>query len=99
MTAACRATPSRYASWYAPIRSADDIDTTPLPARVVNVKPARIGGLRQLFDVYAREGQTSLAVRLEFRAPDSTLTDEDVARRRENIVAAVADELGGRLRG
>jgi phenylalanyl-tRNA synthetase beta chain len=53
----------------------------------------------EVFDVYAREGQTSLALRLEFRAADRTLTDEDVAERREKIVAAVAERLGGRLRG
>jgi hypothetical protein len=41
-------------SYDAPIHRADDIGTTPLPARVVNVKPSRIGGLRALFEVYAR---------------------------------------------
>jgi L-alanine-DL-glutamate epimerase-like enolase superfamily enzyme len=41
-------------SYDAPIRSAEDIDATPLAARVVNVKPSRIGSLRALFDVYAR---------------------------------------------
>ncbi|HZB75284.1 MAG TPA: hypothetical protein VE526_03590 [Solirubrobacteraceae bacterium] len=41
-------------SYDAPIRSADDIGATPLAARVVNVKPSRIGGLRRLFEVYAR---------------------------------------------
>ena len=41
-------------SYDAPIRSADDIDATPLAARVVNVKPSRIGSLRELFEVYAR---------------------------------------------
>jgi hypothetical protein len=41
-------------SYDAPIRGAEDIGATPLPARVVNVKPSRIGGLRRLFDVYAR---------------------------------------------
>jgi L-alanine-DL-glutamate epimerase-like enolase superfamily enzyme len=41
-------------SYDAPIRSADDIGATPLPARVVNVKPARIGDLQRLFEVYAR---------------------------------------------
>jgi hypothetical protein len=44
-------------SYDAPIRSADDIGATPLPARVVNVKPARIGDLRRLFEVYARCGR------------------------------------------
>ena len=38
----------------APIRSAEDVGTTPLDARVVNVKPSRIGSLRRLFEVYAR---------------------------------------------
>ncbi len=41
-------------SYDAPIRSADDIGATPLAARVVNVKPSRIGSLRKLFEVYAR---------------------------------------------
>ena len=41
-------------SYDAPIRSAEDIGATPLPARVVNVKPARIGDLQRLFEVYAR---------------------------------------------
>src|ERR671936_1045697 len=41
-------------SYDAPIRGAEDIGATPLPARIVNVKPSRIGSLRRLFDVYAR---------------------------------------------
>jgi hypothetical protein len=41
-------------SYDAPIRSAADIGATPLAARVVNVKPSRIGSLRALFEVYAR---------------------------------------------
>jgi hypothetical protein len=41
-------------SYDAPIRSADAIGATPLAARVVNVKPSRIGSLRELFEVYAR---------------------------------------------
>jgi hypothetical protein len=41
-------------SYDAPITSADDIGATPLAARVVNVKPSRIGSLRELFEVYAR---------------------------------------------
>ena len=49
-----------------------------------------------MFDVYAREGQTSLAVRLEFRAGDRTLTDEEIAPQREKIVEAVEVQAGGR---
>jgi hypothetical protein len=41
-------------SYDAPIGSAEDIGATPLAARVVNVKPSRIGSLRRLFEVYAR---------------------------------------------
>jgi phenylalanyl-tRNA synthetase beta chain len=55
-----------------------------------------------VFDVYSGEqvgaGRRSLALALSFRAPDRTLTDEDVAPARERIVAALA-ELGGELRG
>jgi hypothetical protein len=41
-------------SYDSPIRSAADIGATPLAARVVNVKPCRIGSLSELFEVYAR---------------------------------------------
>jgi phenylalanyl-tRNA synthetase beta chain len=51
-----------------------------------------------VFDVYMRAGQTSLALRLEFRAGDRTLTDEEIAPLRDKIVSAVADKLEGRLR-
>jgi phenylalanyl-tRNA synthetase beta chain len=57
----------------------------------------------EVFDVYrgaqVGEGRASLAVRLEFRAGDRTLTDEEAAERRERIVAALAERLGGELRG
>ena len=43
------------------------------------------------------EGRKSLALRLEFRAPDRTLTDEEVAERREAIKAAL-EAIGGSLR-
>jgi phenylalanyl-tRNA synthetase beta chain len=56
-----------------------------------------------VFDVYrgaqVGEGRASLAVRLEFRAPDRTLTDEEVAQRRGRIVAALREHVGGELRG
>jgi phenylalanyl-tRNA synthetase beta chain len=57
----------------------------------------------EVFDVYRGEqiaaGRTSLAIALTFRARDRTLTDADVAPLRERIVARLADELGGELRG
>jgi phenylalanyl-tRNA synthetase beta chain len=57
----------------------------------------------EVFDVYRDpdklgEGNKSLALRLTYRATDRTLTDEEVARRREEIAAAVQNALGGRIR-
>lgn len=57
----------------------------------------------EVFDVYRDPerlgaGNVSLALRLAYRAPDRTLTDEEVAARRRAIAAALADELGGRVR-
>jgi phenylalanyl-tRNA synthetase beta chain len=55
----------------------------------------------QVFDLYEGEqvgaDRKSLALNLEFRAPDRTLTDEEVAARREAIKAKL-DEIGGSLR-
>jgi phenylalanyl-tRNA synthetase beta chain len=75
-------------------------------ARVLEVVGAAAGPLlahADIFDVYhgaqVGEGRKSLALHCEFRAPDRTLTDEDVARVREQIIAVLADELGGELRG
>ena len=51
-----------------------------------------------MFDVYTGEqvgeGRRSLALALSFRAPDRTLTDEDVAPLRERIVAALERARG-----
>jgi phenylalanyl-tRNA synthetase beta chain len=54
-----------------------------------------------IFDLYRGEqvgaGRKSLALRLEFRAPDRTLTDDEVAERRAHIARAL-EEIGGTLR-
>jgi L-alanine-DL-glutamate epimerase-like enolase superfamily enzyme len=39
-------------SWDAPIHSIADIESLPYPPRMVNVKPSRLGGLRNLLDAY-----------------------------------------------
>jgi phenylalanyl-tRNA synthetase beta chain len=57
----------------------------------------------EVFDVYRNpellgEGNVSLALRLSYRAPDRTLTAEEVADRRRAIAVALSDELGGRVR-
>jgi len=55
----------------------------------------------EIFDVYRGEqigeGRKSLALRLEFRAADRTLTDEEVAERRTAITEALG-AIGGMLR-
>ncbi|HET7484530.1 MAG TPA: phenylalanine--tRNA ligase subunit beta [Solirubrobacterales bacterium] len=54
-----------------------------------------------VFDLYegeqVGEGNKSLALRLEFRAPDRTLTDEEVAAERSAIEAELV-QIGGSLR-
>jgi phenylalanyl-tRNA synthetase beta chain len=56
----------------------------------------------RVFDVYrgeqVGEGRKSLALRLEFRSSDRTLTDAEVAERRERIRKSIANETGGTLR-
>jgi phenylalanyl-tRNA synthetase beta chain len=55
----------------------------------------------EVFDLYASEqlgeGRKSIAMRLEFRALDRTLTDGEVSERRASIAAAL-EEIGGSLR-
>jgi phenylalanyl-tRNA synthetase beta chain len=76
-----------------------------LPAsRVEEAVRAGGGGLLgslSVFDLYrgeqVGEGNKSLALRLEFRAADRTLTDEEVAERRTAIEREL-ESIGGRLR-
>ncbi len=73
-------------------------------ARLAEVVRAGAGdllaGLR-VFDLYhgeqVGEGNKSLALRLEFRSQDRTLTDEEVAERRAAIEKEL-ESIGGRLR-
>jgi phenylalanyl-tRNA synthetase beta chain len=77
-----------------------------VPAQVVQEAVAGAGGEllqdARVFDLFRGEqlgaGHKSLALRLEFRAPDRTLTDEEVAGRRTDIEGAL-EQIGGRLRG
>ncbi len=57
----------------------------------------------EVFDVYRDPerlgaGNVSLAIRLTYRAPDRTLTDEEVAERRDAISGALSEQLSGRIR-
>jgi phenylalanyl-tRNA synthetase beta chain len=79
--------------WFAPDVPAGEVLATVREAGGPLLRHAEI------FDVYPAEERVSLAVRLQFRADDRTLTDEEVAQRRVEIDAAVADRLGGEPRG
>jgi len=56
-----------------------------------------------VFDTYTGdqvgEGKKSIALGLEFRSPERTLTDEDVDGARGAIVKALGEKLGASLRG
>jgi phenylalanyl-tRNA synthetase beta chain len=58
-------------------------------------------GAAHVFDLYEGaqlgDGRKSLALRLEFQAPDRTLTDEEVSAQRAAIEAALA-KIGGSIR-
>ncbi len=58
---------------------------------------------RAIFDVYEGDpipgGRKSIAINLTVRAPDRTLSDEDVAPIRKAIVEAIETATGGTLRG
>jgi phenylalanyl-tRNA synthetase beta chain len=57
----------------------------------------------RLFDVFRSDalgtGRRSVAFALRYRAPDRTLTDEEVARVRQQAIDAVVREHGAELRG
>jgi phenylalanyl-tRNA synthetase beta chain len=77
-----------------------------VPAAAVLATVREAGGTLlaevRVFDLYHGEqvgaNRKSLALALTFRAPDRTLTDEDVAPLRDRIVAALHEALGGELR-
>ena len=79
---------------------ADDVDAERVRAAVLE-GGGELLRAADVFDVYrgeqVGEGRTSLALRLEFRAADRTLTDEEVAERRAAITSALS-EIGGSLR-
>jgi hypothetical protein len=49
-------------SYDAPVHTVANLDATPLPARTFNVKPCRVGRLRDLFDLYATCDERGLAM-------------------------------------
>jgi phenylalanyl-tRNA synthetase beta chain len=79
----------------------------PLEVAASEVRAAVLAGggellhAAEVFDLYQGEqlgeGRKSLALGLEFRSPDRTLTDEEVTELREQIKAKL-NEIGGTLR-
>jgi phenylalanyl-tRNA synthetase beta chain len=75
-------------------------------ARVIDVVRSAGAPLLEradVFDVYRDAdrigaGNVSLALHISYRAPDRTLTDEEVAAKRQAITDALAEQLGGRVR-
>jgi phenylalanyl-tRNA synthetase beta chain len=97
-------TPSRYPA--SSIDLAFVVDTT-IPASAIE-RTLRTAGGDELeavdcFDVFTADslgaGKRSLAFSLRFRAADRTLTDAEVANRRDAAIAAVAAAHGAVLRG
>lgn len=70
--------------------------------RVVREAGAPLLRDARVFDTYTGdqvgEGRKSIALGLEFRSPERTLTDEDVDGARGAILAALLEELGATLR-
>jgi phenylalanyl-tRNA synthetase beta chain len=79
---------------------AEDVPAERVVATVSEAGGELLGAVR-IFDLYRGDqvgpGLKSLALRLEFRAPDRTLTDDEVAGHRQRIAAALED-IGGSLR-
>ncbi|MHB8159307.1 MAG: phenylalanine--tRNA ligase subunit beta [Thermoleophilia bacterium] len=71
--------------------------------RVVRETGAPLLRDARVFDTYTGdqvgEGRKSIALSLEFRSPERTLTDEDVDGARGAILAALGEKLGATLRG
>jgi phenylalanyl-tRNA synthetase beta chain len=70
---------------------------------VINATGAPLVDSVEVFDVYRDaerigEGNVSLALHVSYRAGDRTLTDQEVAAKRQAISDALAQQLGGRVR-
>jgi len=80
----------------------DDAVTAAQALRVVGEAGGELLTAAEVFDVYrgpqVGEGRHSLAIHLEFRAADRTLTDAEADAARDAIVAALGEQLGAELR-
>jgi phenylalanyl-tRNA synthetase beta chain len=80
-------------------------DTVPAGAVLGTLRDAsgELGERVELFDVFRSEaigeGRVSLAFAIAFRAPDRTLTDDEVAQLRRALIDAVTQAHDAELRG
>jgi phenylalanyl-tRNA synthetase beta chain len=83
-----------------------EVDASIPAGSILSAIDGAAGGLietRRIFDVYEGDpvpaGRKSVAINLVVRAPDRTLSDEDVTPIRRKIVEAVEQATGAALRG
>ncbi len=78
-----------------------DVPAGTIERRIGEVGPDTLESI-SLFDVYEGEGielgRRSLAWTFRFRAPDRTLTDEEVEAAMDRIISALEDEFDARVR-
>jgi phenylalanyl-tRNA synthetase beta chain len=81
---------------------ADEVEAGAVAATLRSTAGELLEDLR-LFDVFRADaigaGRKSLAFALRFRAPDRTLTDDEVGKLRQRCIDAIAKVHGGELRG
>jgi phenylalanyl-tRNA synthetase beta chain len=81
---------------------ADDVTSARVVATVRKAGGALLEDVR-VFDAYrgkgVEDGHVSLALHVRLRAADRTLTEDEIGGAREKIVAALAKQVGGVLRG
>jgi phenylalanyl-tRNA synthetase beta chain len=92
---------------YPPVRQdlafavAEDVSAGDLVSAAREAAGPELGEMRA-FDVYrgeqAGEGRKSIAFAVVFQSPERTLSDEDAAKLREKIVAALSERFGAELR-
>ena len=77
-------------------------DTVPASQVQRLIERVRLVETAELFDVYSGEnvpdGTRSLAFRIRFRAPDRTLTNEDVNRAVNGLTRVLDREIGATVR-
>jgi phenylalanyl-tRNA synthetase beta chain len=79
----------------------DDVPSAQV-LHVVRANASRLLERVEVFDVYrgaqVGEGRVSLALHLTFRAPDRTLSEDEVRPLVDKAVAALADQVGAEQR-